>query len=100
MALGREQLAWTDSVWKALDDALHDEYHRTAVGLKFIPYRAQPDNAVNAPADVIDATTMTIDEANVTALVELGVNFGLSRQQLAREAEDGAGLTAAPPAAN
>jgi uncharacterized linocin/CFP29 family protein len=100
MALGREQLSWSDAVWKTLDDAVHDEFHRTAVGLKFIPFRGQADDSATAPADAIDATTMTIDEASVAALVELGVEFGLSRQQLAREEQDGAGITLATRAAN
>jgi uncharacterized linocin/CFP29 family protein len=100
MALGREQLSWSDPVWKTLDDAVHDEFQRTAVGLKFIPFRGQADDSATAPADAIDPGTMTIDEASVAALVELGVDFGLSRQQLAREEQDGAGVTLATRAAN
>lgn len=100
MALGRDQLNWSDSVWKTLDDAVHDEFHRTAVGLKFIPFHGQLDDAVNAPADVIDSATMTVDEAEVTALVELGIDFGLSRQQTAAEEQNGTGITLGTRAAN
>jgi hypothetical protein len=75
MALGIEQLSWSDSVWKTLDDAVHDESQRTAVGLKFIPFRGQADDSATAPADAIDTATMTIDEASVAALVEFGVAF-------------------------
>ena len=85
MALGREQVDWSDGVWKALDDAVHDEFHRTAVGLKFIPFHGQMDNAMTVPADVIDLTKMIVDEGKVTAVVELGVDFGLTRQQTASE---------------
>jgi uncharacterized linocin/CFP29 family protein len=100
MALGREQLDWSDAVWKALDDAVHDEFQRTAVGLKFIPFRAETGDAVTAPADVIDTATMTVDEAVVAALVELSIDFGLTRQQLAGEEQDGTGVTLATRAAN
>jgi len=100
MALGREQLNWSDSVWKALDDAVHDEFHRTAVGLKFIPFHGQLDDAVNAPADVINSATMTVNEAEVTALVELGIDFGLTRQQTAAEEQNGTGITLGTRAAN
>jgi uncharacterized linocin/CFP29 family protein len=100
MALGREQLDWGDSVWKALDDAVHDEFHRTAVGLKFIPFPGQSDNAMTVPADVIDPATMTVNEADVTALVELGVDFGLTRQQTASELQNGTGVTLGTRAAN
>jgi uncharacterized linocin/CFP29 family protein len=100
MALGREQLDWDDSVWKSLDDAVHDEFHRTAVGLKFIPFSGQFDNAMTVPADAIDLATMTVNEADVTALVELGVEFGLTRQQTAAEGQNGTGVTLGTRAAN
>jgi uncharacterized linocin/CFP29 family protein len=100
MALGREQLDWDDTVWKSLDDAVHDEFHRTAVGLKFIPFSGQFDNAMTVPADVIDLATMTVNEADVTALVELGVEFGLTRQQAAAEEQNGTGVTLGTRAAN
>jgi uncharacterized linocin/CFP29 family protein len=100
MALGREQLDWDNSVWKTLDDAVHDEFHRTAVGLKFIPFPGQSDNAMTVPADVIDPATMTVNEADVAALVELGVDFGLTRQQTATEQQNGTGVTLGTRAAN
>ena len=100
MTLGREQLQWSDSVWKTIDDAVHDEFHRTAVGLKFIPFHSKADNAVNAPADVVDLATMTINEADVTPLVDLGIDFGLTRQQTAVEEKNGTGVTLSTRAAN
>src|SRR6266481_1652837 len=100
MSLGREQLQWSDSVWKALDAGVHDEFHRTAVGLKFIPFHGQMENAMTVPADIIDLRKMTVDEANVTALVELGIDFGLTRQQIASEEDYSTGSTLATRAAN
>jgi uncharacterized linocin/CFP29 family protein len=43
---------------------------------------------------------MTVNEANVTALVELGVDFGLTRQQTAAEQQNGTGVTLGTRAAN
>jgi uncharacterized linocin/CFP29 family protein len=100
MSLGREQVEWSGEVWKALDDAVHDEFHRTAVALKFIPFHGQLDNAMTIPADVIDLETMTVDEADVTSLVELGIDFGLTRQQTATEEQNSTGITLATRAAN
>jgi len=100
MPLGREQVDWSDGVWKALDDAVHDEFHRTAVGLKFIPFHGQLEDATTIPADVIDLTKMTVDETKVTALVELGIDFGLTRQQTASEERYSTGITLATRAAN
>ena len=100
MAWGREQVAWGADVWAALDAAVHDEFHRSAVALKFIPFFGPVDNAMTVPADVVDLDTMTIDESAVVALVELGVEFGLTRQQTAAEAQNQTGVALATRAAN
>jgi uncharacterized linocin/CFP29 family protein len=100
MALGREQVEWNDTVWNTLDAAVHDEFHRSAVALKFVPFHGQLDNAMTVPADVIDLDTMTVDEAGVSALVELGIDFGLTRQQTASEEQNETGVTLATRSAN
>jgi uncharacterized linocin/CFP29 family protein len=100
MGLGREQVDWSQDAWEALDDAVHDEFHRAAVALKFIPFHGQLDNAMTVPSDVVDLETMTVDETAVTALVELGVEFGLTRQQIATEELNLTGVALATRAAN
>jgi len=100
MALGREQVQWNDTVWNTLDAAVHDEFHRSAVALKFIPFHGQLANAMTVPADVIDLDSMTVDEAGVSALVELGIDFGLTRQQTAAEEQNETGVTLATRSAN
>jgi uncharacterized linocin/CFP29 family protein len=100
MALGREQVEWNDTVWNTLDAAVHDEFHRSAVALKFVPFHGQLDNAMTVPADVIDLDSMTVDEAGVSALVELGIDFGLTRQQTASEEQNETGVTLATRSAN
>jgi uncharacterized linocin/CFP29 family protein len=100
MSLGREQVEWNDAVWKALDDAVHDEFHRSAVALKFVPFHGQVDHAMTVQADIIDLNTMTVDEAAVSPLVEFGIDFGLTRQQTASEEQNQTGVTLATRAAN
>lgn len=100
MVLGREQVEWGQDVWDALDNAVHDEFHRSAVGLKFIPFHGQIDNAMTVPSDIVDLDTMTVDESAVIALVELGIEFGLTRQQTAAEAQNRTGLALGTRAAN
>jgi uncharacterized linocin/CFP29 family protein len=100
MALGREQVDWSQDVWDAIDAAVHDEFHRTAVALKFIPFHGQVDNAMTVPSDIVDLDTMTVDESAVIALVELGIEFGLTRQQIAAEVQSLTGLGLATRAAN
>jgi len=100
MVLGREQLEWNQDVWSALDGAVHDEFHRSAVGLKFIPFHGQVDNAMTVPSDIVDLDTMTVDETAVISLVELGIEFGLTRQQMAAETQNLTGVALATRAAN
>jgi uncharacterized linocin/CFP29 family protein len=87
MNLGRDRLDWGPDVWKRIDDAVHAEFQRTAVAAKFIPLSAPVGDAPTVAADVVNLETMTIAESAVTPLVELWVEFGLTRQQVASEAQ-------------
>ncbi len=100
MALGRERLDWGADIWKRIDDAVHDEFQRTSVAAKFIPLYGPVGDALTVPADKIDSETMTVNEVAVTALLELSVEFRLTRQQAAGEAQLSTALTLATRAAN
>ena len=102
MSFGREQLSWSEDVWKSIDDAVHDEVQRTSVAAKFIPLHAPapaPDVST-VPSDIIDAGAMTVDEVAVTPIVELGVEFKLTRQQIGNEADLATAVSLATRAAN
>jgi uncharacterized linocin/CFP29 family protein len=102
MNLGRDRLSWSDDLWKLIDDAVHDEVLRTSVATKFLPLHGPvpvPD-VMTVPADIIDPATMTVDEVAVTPIVELGVEFGLTRQQIGNEAELATAVTLSTRAAN
>jgi uncharacterized linocin/CFP29 family protein len=102
MSLGRERLTWGDDIWRAIDDAVHDEVQRTSVAAKFIPLHspAPPPEASIVPAGIIDPAAMTVDEVAITPIVELGVEFHLTRQQYGNEADLGTAVTLATRAAN
>jgi uncharacterized linocin/CFP29 family protein len=100
MNLGRDRLDWTPDIWKLIDDAVHDEFIRTSVVSRFVPLHGPLPDAITVPADIINLDTMTIDEAAVTPLVELWVEFGLTPQQVAGEAQLSTALTLATRAAN
>jgi uncharacterized linocin/CFP29 family protein len=100
MNLGRERLDWGPDIWKSIDDAVHDEFQRTSVAAKFIPLHGPLSDALTVPADVINPDTMTVDEVAVTPIVELGVEFGLTRQQVMNEAQLATAITLATRAAN
>lgn len=102
MNLGRDRLTWSDDLWKSIDDAVHDEVLRTSVATKFIPLHGplQAPDVITVPADIIDPNTMTVDEVAVTPIVELGIEFGLTRQQIANEAQMATGVTLSTRSAN
>lgn len=102
MSLGREQLPWSNDVWSSIDGAVNAEVQRTCIGAKIIPlYAPAPSSdASTVPADVIDTVTMTADESAVTPIVELGVEFRLTRQQIGSEPDVGTAVSLATRAAN
>src|SRR5437016_1449156 len=100
MDLGRGRLDWTQDTWKKIDGAVHDEFLRTATAAKFIPLFGPVADAVTVPSDVIDQETMTVDEVATTSLIELSVEFGLSRQQVAAEGAISTAVSLATRSAN
>jgi uncharacterized linocin/CFP29 family protein len=99
--LGRENLPWNDEVWARIDRAVHDELKRIWIGRRFIPVVPMAD-ALTVPADTIDPAggRLGVDEAAVTPLVEIWVEFALTKQQVEREGELRTAVTLATRAAN
>jgi uncharacterized linocin/CFP29 family protein len=93
MSLGREALEWAEPTWAAIDQGVHEENVRAGVAAKVIPLRGPMPQAVTVPADAVDPAAMTIDEASVVPLVELRIDFSLSRQQVEQEDELGTATT-------
>jgi hypothetical protein len=100
LSLGREAVGWSDEVWSRLDHAVAEEIRRSGMTERLLPLRPALAGATTVPADVIDLDTMTVDEAQVAALVETVVGFGLTRQQTDGEAEQGTAVTLATRAAS
>jgi uncharacterized linocin/CFP29 family protein len=102
MDLGRDRLSWSADIWNLIDTAVHDEVLRTSIATKFLPVSepAPPPETMTVPADVIDLSTMTVDEVAVTAIVELGLEFRLTRQQVANESQLATAVTLGTRSAN
>jgi uncharacterized linocin/CFP29 family protein len=100
VSLGREALNWGDETWAAIDFAVHEENVRAGVAAKVIPLRGPLPQAVTVPAEAIDPQTMRVDESSVLPLVELTVDFSLTRQQVDQEAELGTAAALARRAAS
>lgn len=86
-----DNLLWSQDVWNRIRQAVHGEKLRTEVAAKFLPlYMAMPEAFV-VPADTVNdgQPPLTVDETKTTELVELLVEFALTRQQYERERQSG-----------
>ncbi|MGC5561798.1 encapsulin [Streptomyces sp. FR-108] len=99
--LGRDKLPWSEDRWRFIDQAVHDEAARTRIGRRFMPIVPLAD-VLTAPADTIvrNAGVLTVPEAMVTPLVELWVEFSLTKQQVEAEDDLATTVTLATRAAN
>ena len=104
MQLRRKELPWDDEIWNRIDQAVHDECQRTKIASKFLPiYGPIASGELTIPSDRIRVSAeqkLAVDEADTERLLELVVEFTLTRQQIEREAELGTAVTLATRAAN
>jgi uncharacterized linocin/CFP29 family protein len=104
---GRDRVGWTPEFWDRIDRAVHDEMCRVSVGRRFLPLVPVPD-ALTVPADTITEiresasapAVLSVDEAAVTPLIEIWVEFALTQQQTAAEEALQTAVTLATRAAN
>ena len=111
--LRRKELPWDDEIWSRLDKAVYYECKRTEIASKFLPLHGPVESGkLTVPSDMImvgqrnnsrgnfNSNTLEVPEAETTNLIELVVEFTLTRQQLEREEELGTALTLATRATN
>src|SRR3989442_5137434 len=97
---GRDKIDWSQALWNRIDQAVHQETERTRVAAKFVPLYGPVPDALTAPADTIELETMTINEGETTPLIEIWVEFKLTKQQVEREESLATTVTLATRAAN
>ncbi len=102
MKTEKAEALWPESVWDDIDEAVADESRRIKIAGKFLPRHRPMAEARTVPAERIRRSEggFFIDEAPVIPLLELWVEFELTRQQVSREAELGTAKTLARRAAN
>lgn len=103
MNLGREGVEWGREIWNRIDQAVHDEAQRTKVAAKFLPLYPVAPNIATVTADAVDAQTsplLTVNEAAMTPLLEIWVDFALTKQQYEVEEHLMTAVTSAINAAN
>ncbi len=98
--LSREKLAWGQELWDRIDKTVHNETQQTKVGAKFIPLYGPLADAMTVPADTINLQIMTIDEGKIKPLIEIWVEFVLTKEQVENEDQLSTAVTLATRAAN
>src|SRR5262245_6582549 len=100
--LGREKIVeWSSAIWDRIDQAVNKEGERTRIARRFIPWVPMPD-VLTTPADTIAnvAGLLTVDEGLNVPLIEIWVEFALTKQQVTSEEQLATGVTLATRAAN
>jgi uncharacterized linocin/CFP29 family protein len=95
--LNREKLPWTQDLWDRIDMAVHDEMKRILIARRFIPVVTATSETLTVAADTVvvnPGTTepmnkglLQVNEAAVTEMLEVWVEFSLTKQQVEREAK-------------
>ena len=102
--LRRKELPWDDEIWTRIDRAVHDECTRTKIACKFLPLHGPVESGqLTVPSDTIEVgenNRLQVPEARTEELLELVVEFVLTRQQVEREEELETAVTLATRAAN
>jgi len=97
---GKDQIHWSDEVWKALDQAVLEEMMRTRVAAKFLPHVHVETKQTNVAADVVISpvqaalaanqsppadTALFVDESFTRRVQEYWVTFRMSVAQVEEE---------------
>jgi uncharacterized linocin/CFP29 family protein len=96
---GKDQIHWTDDVWKRIDAAVTDEMVRTRVAAKFLPVVHVAGMETTVDSDVVEAIqlatggdssnqVLTVDESQVNRVNEFWVEFLLTPAQEEKERSD------------
>ena len=104
---GRDRVGWARESWDRIDRAVHDEMCRVGIGRQFLPLVPAAD-ATTVSADRITeiresesaSAVLSVDEAAVTAVIEIWVEFALTKQQTAAEEALQTAVTLGTRAAN
>jgi len=99
--LGRDKLPWSQNLWDRIDQSVHDEMQRILIDRRFVPVVPMAD-ALTVPADSITTSDglLEINEASITEVIEIWVEFALTKQQVEGEMNLSSAVTLATRATN
>jgi uncharacterized linocin/CFP29 family protein len=92
---GKDQIHWSDEVWKRIDAAVTEEMMQTRVAAQFLPPIHVPASVTTVPSDVVIVPSNTspdqalsVDESATTRINEFWVEFRLTPAQEEHEASE------------
>jgi hypothetical protein len=102
---GKDQIHWSDGVWKALDLAVVHEMMWTRIGAKFLPTFHVDKRQTTVASDRVTPPTgvrggdpaYSIDEGDTNRIQEYWVQFRMSVAQVDKEEHEESALPSADP---
>jgi len=92
---GKDQIDWSEDVWKRIDAAVTDEMVATRVAAKFLPVVHVAAKETTVDSDVVltiggdsSPQVLTVDESQVNRVNEFWVEFSLTPAQEEKERSD------------
>jgi hypothetical protein len=95
---GKDQIHWSEGVWKALDCAVMEEMRRTRVAAKFLPHVYVDRKTTTVPSDIVNVPgtpgappvtgndfALSVDESRTDRIQEYWTTFKLSVAQVEEE---------------
>lgn len=100
--LGRDNLPWNAALWTRIDQAVGLEAERIRIARRFLPWVPMP-GAMTAPTDTLGVDKsglLKVEEGLTVPLIEIWVDFALTRDQIEAEERLATAVTLATRATN
>lgn len=85
---GHDKLDWSQPIWDNINKAVADEAKRTKIAAQFLPPLVTDEGDRTIASDQVNTRTvplLTVDEIATTPLIEIWVEFALTKQQYDKE---------------
>jgi uncharacterized linocin/CFP29 family protein len=100
---GQDKLDWSQSIWDNINKAVQEEAKRTKIAAQFLPPHVTDVSDTTIPSDQVNLRTvplLTVNEDDKTSLIEIWVEFALTKQQYDKEEQLMTAVTLAINAVN
>jgi uncharacterized linocin/CFP29 family protein len=101
---GKDQVPWSEDIWKRIDAAVTEEMIRTRVAAKFLPLVQVPRKVTTVPSDVVvvpnpkdQDQALSVDESQTNRVNEFWTEFRLTPAQVEEEGSKEMAMTHGQP---